>query len=772
MGSRKPRPASASASAESLLSEGKALHAKGQLSDAEKRYRAALAANPQDVDALQLLGVSLFQMGRASQAMDLVRRALAIDPRHLGALVNWGTILRASGQLGASRDAFQEAARLHSNSCEAWNGLGFVLLEMAQVDQAIEALSSAVRAGPSDGGAWLNYGNALLAGGRIDEAAEAFGSATTFDASSVEALNNLGTALLRLGKVAEAVDALRRALNLSPRSFEAACNFSAALLAASSFEEAADAARYAAKLYPTRPEAPFALGNALRELARYGEAIEAYEVSIAASREFSDALSAKAKVLQDAGNWENARECLPLGPGSSSGLRFQRALTFPVILDDLRQIDSIREGIRREIAELRMEGVMLADPLREVGVNSFYLAYHGLSDLEPQADIAQAYLQACPRLGSEAPHCRDRLPRSRHGKIRVGFVSAFLRSHTIGKLFASLVRELDRSKFEVVFCQVFGRHDALTAETAKSADGHLRLSGDLWQAQAQIAGAELDIAFFPEIGMDPATYYLAFARSAPVQAALWGHPMTTGIPNMDYFVSSRALEGEGSQAQYSERLAVLPDLTTCYARPAAPSSARGRAHFGLPDDARLYACPQTLFKFHPGQDEVFAEILRRDPTALLVLIAAKQPEWEARLRARWARSTPDVAGRIVFLPQMSLEEYLSLLIVADAVLDPIWFGGGNSSMEAFAVGAPVVTWPLDMLRNRITFACYSKMGMLDLCASDAESYIETALRLANDLDWHAEMSRRVSDSCGILFDDREPVRQLERFFVDAVAAAD
>ena len=65
----------------------------------------------------------------------------------------------------------------------------------------------------------------------------------------------------------------------------------------------------------------------------------------------------------------------------------------------------------------------------------------------------------------------------------------------------------------------------------------------------QIFMQDAQFTIYLDVGMDPMTYFLAFARLAPVQCVTWGHPVTTGVPNMDYFISSDLLEplpGQGS----------------------------------------------------------------------------------------------------------------------------------------------------------------------------------------------------------------------------------
>jgi predicted O-linked N-acetylglucosamine transferase (SPINDLY family) len=214
--------------------------------------------------------------------------------------------------------------------------------------------------------------------------------------------------------------------------------------------------------------------------------------------------------------------------------------------------------------------------------------------------------------------------------------------------------------------------------------------------------------------MAPFTYFLAFARLAPVQAVTWGHPVTTGIANIDYFVSSAPAEPAGAVRHYGERLIELPVMSNSYARPL-PLPHAARAELGLPEAGTVYLCPQSLFKLHPDFDGLLAAILARDPAGAIVLLAPAQPLHAARLLARLARHVPPAAlKRVRFAPWLAYDRFLALIAAADVMLDPIVFGGGNTSYEALALGIPVVTLAGTFLRGRLTLGMYRQMGFDDL----------------------------------------------------------
>jgi predicted O-linked N-acetylglucosamine transferase (SPINDLY family) len=281
----------------------------------------------------------------------------------------------------------------------------------------------------------------------------------------------------------------------------------------------------------------------------------------------------------------------------------------------------------------------------------------------------------------------------------------------------------------------------------------------------------LDILFYPDIGMDPFTYFLAYARVAPTQITTWGHPVTTGLPNMDWFVSADGLEPDGAEAHYTERLARLSRLPTSYRAPDTSSvpadPAECRRRLGIRADGTLYLCAQSLFKLHPDNDAVFGEILRRDPRGQLVLIEGQSARWSAILATRFARVFPEALDRVWFMPRMPFDNFLTLLRAADAVLDPLHWTGGNSTFEAFALGVPIVTWPGAFMRGRVTAAAARQAGVPDMIAADTEQYVDLAVRLAHDPAWRHELATRLRAGHAELFDDARAVRDLEAVFTRA-----
>lgn len=524
-----------------------------------------------------------------------------------------------------------------------------------------------------------------------------------------------------------------------------------------------------------QPEALHLLGMLLLGRGRADLAIPLLRRAIAVRPEDARFQTDLGHALRSQGEAHEALACYErahaLAP--DPGLRVNMALLLPVIPQSAADIRFWRERLERELDALADEGLTLDDPLEQVGMTAFHLAYHGVSDRRLQEKIARLYLDSCPGLAWTAPHCRLRTPRpSSDGRYRIGIVTAYLRYHTIAKVNRGLIRFLDRERFEVTVFHL-GPEDAWTAEIAAGADRAIRLPRSLAGMREAIAAEELDLLFNIDAGMHAATTFLAYARLAPVQCVSWGHPVTTGIPAQDWYISAADLEPDGSEAEYTERLVRFDRLPTCYLRPEAPSNPR-RERFGFEATQRLYVCPQLLFKLHPSFDDILAGILRRDPVGVIVLLegaGGTESPRQRLVRERFARAHPALADRLIFRPFLDAGAFIELLAVADVLLDPPWFGGGNTSLEAFAVGTPIVTWPGPFARGRTTFAGLKRMGVLDGVVDTLEDYADRAVHIATDPALREDIRRRIRARNHLVYEDPGVIGEFETFFARAIDAA-
>ena len=135
------------------------------------------------------------------------------------------------------------------------------------------------------------------------------------------------------------------------------------------------------------------------------------------------------------------------------------------------------------------------------------------------------------------------MPPLRPGeKIRVGFASAHLHMHSVSKTHGGWISELDRSRFTVFGYQFSPSRDAVSDRLAACCDGFVRGMGDVAAWRARILADAPHALIYLDIGMEQTAVRLAALRLAPVQCTTWGHPDTSGLPTIDYYLSSEAME--------------------------------------------------------------------------------------------------------------------------------------------------------------------------------------------------------------------------------------
>ena len=418
----------------------------------------------------------------------------------------------------------------------------------------------------------------------------------------------------------------------------------------------------------------------------------------------------------------------------------------PVIYDSVEQLRTWRERLTHRVRDLVDAGVVV-DTTDTTIPTSFYFAYQGENDREVMQDLSKVYrgIECC-----EPAKASGHQPTGK--RIRVGFLSSYFCNHTIGRLNLGRVQHLSRDDFEVTVVALRSHNDRCSAAFKQAADRYVEVPRQPAKARQMIADLGLDVLVFADVGMDSLTQTLCYSRMAPIQAVTWGHPDTTGSPMMDFFISSQLAEPEDADTHYSEQLVKLSNLGICYERPELVGPRRTRQQFGLDPNRRVYLCPQTLFKFHPEFDQVLGQILEADPQGHLVVIESGTASWNDALRQRWLRTLPDASRRVRFLPSLPRADFLHLLAMADVMLDPFPFCGGNTTYEALAVGTPVVTLPGRYLRGRLTSAMYQLMGITTPIASTADEYVKLAVRLATDQDFGRDVRRSIVETRDVLFD--------------------
>ena len=476
-----------------------------------------------------------------------------------------------------------------------------------------------------------------------------------------------------------------------------------------------------------------------------------------------------------------ATEGLSLFPGNLL-LHLKEALILPIVYETKGQVEYYRRRFSNRLAELENKLKLDTPEEREdayaavCGHVNFHLCYQMKDDRELQeryANFVHRILTARHPGLKAAP----KTPRAaRKGRIRLGYISTLFKNpgHAVVKTFSGWISNRNPEKFEVFLYSPQRSSDSVPGQIPKGCEHYRHLQGDLLDVWSKIRADDLDAAIFVDVGLARRTTALACLRVAPVQCVTWGHPITSGSPNVDFFLSSSLMEPPDADDYYSERLIRLPGLGVYYPKPVVPRTLDSRRkYFGLRDDSTVYLCCQSIFKYSPEHDDVFARIAKRVPTSQFVFLpgnADLEKDFWKRLDRAFIATGLRAATHCFLLPKAATPDYWALIMTSDIYLDSIGWSGFNTTMDAVSGGLPVVTLPGRFMRGRFSYAILKQLDMLETVARDKEDYIDIAVRLGLDSGWRKQLMRRMLERQSCLHSDESSVVALEEFLMDAISS--
>ena len=674
------------------------------------------------------------------------------------------------GQLNQAKALCQQIIQAEPNHADALHLLALVFHQQGAVATAIEHLQKAIQARPQEPIFYCNLGIMLLSQGQVSEAIACYKKEILLKPQFADAYCRLGTALRIAGQYEEAVHCLQSAIQLQPGFAEAYNNLGNTLQDLRQLDAAKASYLKALAINPNFADAHNNLGKVLLDEERHDEAIAAFQTAVKLKPNLVIAYRNLGKVLLMQGYFDLAKEAYmksqTLQPNNGTAIKL--ALMLPPIMGSKSEILSQRSQMEQALDQLVNE-VTIEDPIREDCLTNFHLAYHGLNDLHIQRKIASFYEKVCPSLLYIAPHCVGSNYRS--GKIRLGFVSKYIENHSVSLSYKTLIDTISGSdKFDIFLISESSPSENQEQPGFSGFSGqHVHIRHDLAAARERISTLELDILVYMDIGMEPMSYFLAFSRLAPVQCVLAGHPDTTGIGALDYYLSADSAEPHDADEHYSEKLVRLPFGFFYFNKPVKRNIDLRRENYFLPSSGSIYLCPVTLFKIHPDFDAAIERILEKDPNGFVVFVADKKvPALKDMLSDRFNKTIKQrVRDRAIFIPWVEGKDaFMGLIELADVVLDPFHFGIGSTGIPIFAVGTPYVTLPSKFMRGRVGLYFYELTGVRDCIALDLDDYVNKAVRIANDHSERDRIKSLILANNDVLFENPRAGRDFVGFVQD------
>ena len=669
--------------AEALLAAF-AAYQEGRHADVQSLCRRALRDQPNNFDAMHLLGVSILECERFEDAKRILERAVILDP--------------------SSADA-------HSN-------LGFALFNLEAYDEARSCYEKALALRPDFPTALRNLGNALFRLELAEPAIAAFTRAIELKPDDVEAYCNRGVAELMLKRYDAAIKSAEMALAVQPRHFEAMVGKGLAQLELRHFEVAEAAFNAALSIKPDMAELLAHRGRLYLASGRTKAAEADFDAAAALEPTLELAWRGKAQVSMLTGSVAQAivacKKVLEQNPTSEIGLSLLGAC--------LGRLGDTAAAIQHFDRALQIK----PDCDEAITKKIFYL------DFLPEADFA---VQQAARkywwdaIGSKFAK-RKLAPRllEPEKRIVVGYVSSDFRTHSAAFAFLPVLRSHDKANFQVNCYSCSPKRDSLTTVFQSSADVWAEaaaLSDDELADRIQADGVDILVDLS---GYTTGNRIGVFARKpAPVQVTAWGSGTGTGLATMDYFFADPVTIPADVRHLFAERVHDLPSVITMepitHLKPSAlPMLGNGFVSFGV------------FNRIDKISDEVlalWAKLLRRVTGSKIVIkhLALDEAFLRDALVGRFvAQGVPE--DSVICIGSSERRDHLKAFERIDISLDPFPQNGGISTWESLYMGVPVVAKLGNSASSRAGGAILKAIGLDDWVAADDDGYVAIAQKFA------------------------------------------
>lgn len=720
-----------------------------------------------------------------------------------------GLKLLQSGDVNGADACFAKAHKLDHRNIDALNLLGIRHYQKQEYQEAIRFLSASHDLYGQSAQTLNNLGLTHNAIGDFQKALEYFDLSIAIDSNVPEVHNNRGNSLKGLHKHPLAVDAYSKALHIRPQYAEALSNLGIIFLEEKKYQIAIEYLEKAIQLNPNLASAYNSLGNAHTELAEYALAFQAFDHALQINPQYLDACLNLGIALKKARQYEESIQCLDhasainlhhaktyfllgevffdIGDMQAANVNFRKyldldpkninaefALTIaqlPKVFSFTEEPQQARNNFSNELRKLKnfqSYAITPGDIATNIGRHPFYLAYQEQRNtalLNEYGDICTAAVKPIQTILNEST------PPSRENgkKIQIGIISHYFCDHPVWHAITKgWVKHLNQNNFEIHIVNTNGSEDQETELAKNRATSYLNSNKSTLDLATNILNKQLDILLYPEIGMDVASKALACLRLAPTQIVSWGHPETTGLSTIDYFLSAESFEPADAQDSYREKLIMLPGLGTYFELERIEPTQLNLAELGIDQSRPILLCAGSPSKYSPSNDLVFIEIAQRLGNCQFIFFNFQKELTrilKKRLYTVFHKANLDPEYFIQFIPFLEKNAFYGLMQKADLYLDTIGFSGFNTAMQAIHCNLPIVAHEGLFMRGRLASSIMRHLKLGTLVGRTNEEYIETVITLIKNKDLLESHKEGIANLKVGLFNDLQSIKALEQFLI-------
>jgi predicted O-linked N-acetylglucosamine transferase (SPINDLY family) len=699
------------------LKKAQSLHQRGKLKGAAEIYREILVASPGHPEALHYLGLIAHQTGQLEEAVQLLVQSIQADANNAVALGDLAGVLKDQGRFPQALQFYEAALALSPRDSGLHSNIGVVYGALNRQDEAVACYERAIALDPKLCAAWCNLGNIFKTERKFGKALECYKKALALNPRAPQVLANMGAVFNETGKFAEAARYCESALKIDPNSEVAHTNLGAALENVGRFPEAIESYRRALKINPASYIARNNLGNSLLRERKRTEAVACLRKAVELKPDDSRAYNSLGMALKELGSNTEALTCLQkaveLDPNDPEAHRNLGCVYYLAG----RVADAVASY--RKALEIRPDFVSAHSDML------FALNYIPHTPEELFAEHVRFGRQFCEPFHKLAQPHRNNPDANR--PLRVGYVSGDLRNHPVANFVEPVFANYSRERFQVFCYANQGINDAVTER--------LRVMVDHWRQVDALSDDELAQAIRDDgidilvdlSGHTAANRLLVFARKpAPVQVTMFACMQTTGVPGIDYRITSEILDPTGTTEHLNtEELVRLPAGAAPFRAPVDCPEVNELP--ALKNGYVTFASFNNPSKVTPEVIATWAAVLRAAPTARMLIVGRDGDLLGGAIAAHGID-----LERLEFLKLVPLLEFLALHHRVDFALDTFPYNGGVTSFVSAWMGIPFVTISGNDPVSRVGQSVLTMAGLPQLVAKDTTDYVRKAVDAVGD----------------------------------------
>ncbi len=693
-----------------------------------------------------IFGITFLKINQIEKAISHLKLALKLNPINAKAHYYLGSALLSVNEFIVAENHLLKAIELNSKFYQAMNDLGIIYHKIQDSEKAIFYYGKAIKLKKDYFEAYNNLGIVYDFIGNFKKAKNNFKKAILINSNFAEAFNNLGALIYENyfqnnpnpNNIYKAIEYLKKAIEINPKYANAYENLAKCYYSLKKYIEAIKYFKLSSEISPLDSNG---IENLIASFTNEGLINEAYEF-----------------LEKETKHYGNAK------------IKVNYTSIIHRILPNKEEIYNQRNRLVKLLD--RNFNKTLKDKF-DFSLNSkiypFYLSYDGLQTREIFEKQGLDFQYKLPNVKEYIDK-----PDPNKQKIKVGIFTKYLSNHPVAYCFLDIFLNLDANKFELYIfsTDIVGKNTIVKEKKRKispSISFKIFKKLDFEEIRVSILNTRLDIMIFAEAALTPISYYLAAHRLAKYQVALGGHPDTTGLNTVDYFISNKHSEPENAQANYTEKLVLFENMSICGSLDKLLKHIPRElqySDFKIPEGKNYYGCLQSLFKIHPDFDPILDEIINLDPKALFVFTVFPDKSSVKLLKNRWEKYFPNIIKHSIFLERLPHLSYLRVVELMDVHLDTIHFGMGSTAQQTLQLKKPIVSCPGEYLRGRVVSSIYEKFNF-KYCplVKDKSNYPKIAVEWAQNDKLTKKFAREVSKKYDNIFPNTNYLTlEFENFF--------